>query len=161
MEKIMFISEKEFALKHNISRKKVIQMRQHIKGAKECCNCHHWEIPENSKPFFIPNKSYYIKDTKEYCYVMDAIASNMILATPFVDIPKDRCETIVRELKRKGYIVLINGRDDESLLYEDYMIAPGNNWGSKRVSERNALIIEILKTIQAGLNLTAACIAHY
>jgi len=151
-----YISKKQFRENYGISAKKAKQMLPYIKGARQCSLCHNWEIPTDAKPIYIPNKSFYRKDFKKYAYVMDAISLGFQIHPELSNISNDVCKTIVEELIKSEAIVLINGRNSNSLNYYDYIPSAAYiSWKDECIKRKNQMILEILKTIQSITKITS------
>ncbi len=147
------MTTREFANKKGLSHSKVKKMVPYLVGAIKCPKCKCWIIPDNAKPIYIPDKRKYSKLTKNYCYLVDAIALEMDLHPEISCISPETCETIVRELRKKELIVLKVGKNSESLYHLDYMISLELlNWNDRESKEKSKLIC---KTVLAGFNAIA------
>lgn len=152
--KTKFISEKEYAKSKGLPLAKVKKMAPYQQGAFQCAYCKKWHIPEDATPIYIPDKRFYSKRAKKYCYVMDAICEGTILDNR-VDgctITDDECRTIVKQLRVHEKIILKEGCQSDSLWYRDYFPSMGV-WDKLRPAEKTDLITKILDTVKETLNL--------
>ena len=143
---------KAFACNNKISASKAKAMAPYIDGASQCPCCKKWIVPHDARPIYIPDKRKYSVCARPYCYVLDAIALGMELKSDVSNINGDIVKTVVRELRKNGLIVIIDGREKNSLYHLDYMISlEYANWQERKNEEKSKLICEI---IIAGLNAT-------
>ena len=145
-----YLSIKEFSKKKGISELKVKKMAPYISGSYKCHNCGVWNIPQDAIPLYVPDKRFYKKCSKNYCYVLDAICYGFLLDNRVdgINISEQECKTIVGVLKEKGKIILKNGYPKDSLNYRDY-IQGIEDWGIITAKQKTEVVIEILKAIGA------------
>lgn len=124
-------------------------MCPYISGARQCPCCGGWDIPDNAVAIYIPDKRKYKKQIQKYCYVMDAIAQGMEIHESLSLVSEEECKTIVSDLRTKNLLILKCGCPNESLDYRDYMLAFSGNRENETAKEKSAVIVEILKTVQA------------
>ena len=147
---------KKFANEHHLSQSKIKKMAPYIEGAKQCEFCKRWNLPDDARPIYIPDNRCYKNGYKEYCYVIDAISLNFHIHPILSKLPEDRCHTIVRELKTCGTITLIEGRQENSLNPQDYILSTSYlAWKEQKASEKTKLVIDMLKTVQSIGNSVA------
>lgn len=144
-----YLSVSKYAEHKKITVSKVKKMAPYIQGAFQCDSCNHWLIPRNATPLFVPDRRFYSKSTRNYCYVMDAICEGAIIDSRIEGccISEQECQTIVRELKRNGKITLLEGRSENSLDYKDYIVS-SDGWFTLSSAEKTKRICELLKAIQ-------------
>lgn len=152
------MTEKQFRQNWQISEAKLLKMAPFIEGARYCPNCGKWEFPENAKAIYIPDKREYRNDAavKKYAYVLDAICREMELNDQISNIENAVVKTIVRELKKEGWIVLIEGKDDESLYHLDYILSIKLiKWKEVRAAQKRELILQLLRLAEKAVELAA------
>ena len=81
-----------------------------------------FQIPEDTVPVYIPDKRYLKNDLRLYLFVSDAIHRKLKLVPELFNSSDDEVRTIVRVMGDKGLIERIDGRPNESLNYQDYIL---------------------------------------
>lgn len=113
-------------------------------------------FPDDFVPIYIPDGREYrsIKNDPRapYVYMMDVIAKRLIAYDGYLSMDDSIRETIVRELYMAGFIVLIEGRAENSLYYRDYIISlTCDNWFDRKAKKRLVIITESLRAISRGV----------
>lgn len=125
------------------------KMCQYIEGAHQRRKHGAWEIPDQAKPIYIPDKRKYKyqKKYKGYIYIMDAITGKMNIILHLLNMSEDEYHTIVRELINNNMIVLLEGRG-ESLSHIDYIPAMQyQNWNEQASFQKVRLISEAIAPV--------------
>lgn len=154
------MTEKQFQEKWEISKAKLLKMAPYIEGAKQCPNCKKWEFPDNAIAIYIPNKTHYGNNQglKDYAYVLDAIEAKMELNEEISGVQNDIVKTVVRELKKKGAITLIEGRKEDSLYHLDYHLsADFIKWKEKKTAQKRKQLIQVFDFLKKAVKLAANC----
>ena len=146
------MNTEKFAEIHRISKAKAKAMAPYIKGAQQCSCCKGWNIPENSKPIYIPDKRKYRRNKEQYChmwkycYMLDAIALDMEIEPNLLGMDENTYKTLLKELYRNGFIVRKENSQDNSLYHLDYIISlQFGLWEQKRTQEKLELICNIVQ----------------
>lgn len=155
------MTEKEFQEKWKISKAKLLKMAPYIEGAKQCHNCKKWEFPDNASAIYIPDRREYKNNAyiRNYAYVMDAITFKMRLTEILSTLSDVEVRTVVRELKKEGLIVLLDGKKENSLCHLDYMpsIKVGE-WKEFKAMQKRELLIQFFRTVANTIELVATCV---
>jgi hypothetical protein len=158
------MNEKEFQEKWQISRAKLLKMAPYIEGAKQCPNCKKWEFPDNAVAIYIPDKREHRSAVhiKNYAYVMDAIVLKMELMEILSTLSDIEVKTAVRELKKEGLIVLLEGKQDNSLCHLDYMPSiKAVKWQELKAAQKRELLTQIFRAVANTVELIATCVKAY
>ena len=147
------ISTKEAAEKWKISDKKVKAMAQYIEGAFECPCCNNWILPDDSMQVYIPDRRHYGKSSlKNYTFILDAIAGRKKIVCELLFLDEVTLRTIVRELNKNGLLIILDGRDENSLEYTDYWIAlQYGDWLNKSNQEKLRIVNDFVAALTAGI----------
>ena len=101
-------------------------------------------IPEDTVPVYVPEKVILNDPHRVYIYLLDVISNKRL---ELEDVDNDLLITAMEELKRKGLIVAIQGRDPHSTDYHDYMVSANReeylNWYYSRTNESMGLLKKI------------------
>ena len=94
---------------------------------------------------YIPDKRCYNDFSKNYCYVLDAIVSEMDLVEELSLISNDVVQTIVHELARHNLISLKKGCDPNSDNHLDYIHSLKLiEWRDKKAKEKTQFIMNMI-----------------
>lgn len=141
---------KKFAKKWSISVSKAKKMLPCLHDVTYCECCKSANIPDDAVAIYIPDNRKYVKNPniKKYCYLIDAISSNMILNEHFVNITEGELKTMVKHLAENGYILLKNGAKKESYNYRDYVISTKIlEWKFFSSKQKSKIASQVLITI--------------
>ena len=139
------MTTKEFAKKWNISERKVKQMLPYLQHITYCECCKRANIPDDTIAIYIPDNRKYAKNSevKKYCYLIDAISSNMILNENFLNVTEGELKTMVKHLEDKGYILLKNDAKKENYNYRDYVISTKiPEWKSSSSKQKSEIVLQ-------------------
>lgn len=125
--------------KWGLSLDKIYQVCKELKIPKEKGG---FVIPDElKKPYFPDRRSFRKKDKLHiYIHVLNAITDELLIIPKFIDTDEQHIRTAVRELKKTGAIVLLDGADDD-FNYQHYMIGLNYSiWTSHNIKEKMELI---------------------
>ena len=134
---------KEASIKWNISEKKARKLVDYAGYDYD-------KIPDDCPGIYKIDgrkiKSYEKSGLKEYIVTLDAIVSNCWIVFGKDGIAEEKIRTVVKKLKEKDMIILIDGKNDDSLNYKDYMVDPFkySDWCSARSTQKIKLIFECI-----------------
>ena len=155
------MTEKQFQEKWKISKAKLLKMAPYIEGAKQCPNCKKWEFPDNAAAIYIPDRREYKNNAyiRNYAYVMDAITFKMRLTEILSTLSDVEVRTVVRELKKEGLIVLLEGKQENSLFHLDYMPSIKlEKWKELKAVQKRELLIQIVRGVANTIELATTCV---
>ena len=133
----------------NVTRREVHEICEYYGIKKEEGQ---YSIPEDTVPIYIPDKRYLKQDLRVYIFVADAICRKLQIAPELFNSSDEEIKTVVRVMRNEELIVLLEGRQETSLDYRDYM--PGIKLSAWKREERNRL--KLLKDIMNGIVEAAA-----
>ena len=105
-----------------------------------------YDIPDElKKPYFPDRRSFRKKNRLHiYIHVLNAITDELLIIPKLIDTDEQHIRTAVRELKKTGAIVLLDGADDD-LNYQHYMIGMNYSiWTSHNVKEKLEIITNMV-----------------
>lgn len=122
-----------------------------------------FQIPEDTVPVYIPDKRYLKNDLRLYLFVSDAIHRKLKLVPELFNSSDDEVRTIVRVMRDKGLIERIDGRPNESLNYQDYILGIEFVDWKRNATDNFKLIKELLGIVveSRSKGVTAAMLEHY
>ena len=96
-------------------------------------------------------------------FVSDAIQRKVKLVPELFYSTDDEVRTVVRVMRDKGLIVRIEGRPDDSLEYQDYILGPEFAEWKRNATENFKLVKEILGIAveSSSKGVTSAVLEHY
>lgn len=101
-------------------------------------------IPEDTVPVYVPDPVVLNDSHRVYISLLDVIGNPKL---ELEGIDKDLIVTALGELKQKGLITIIQGRDPNSTDYHDYMMSANRaefiNWYFCRANEDMGIIKKI------------------
>lgn len=145
----------DFCKKVGLKKKEAYAMMKYAGIPKDKSG--HYVVPDDMEPVYIhDNRVYKDEHIRDYLYIMDAIGKNQKLILEKIGMSRDRMRTYVRELKKAGLIKLIDGKDERSLDYQDYVLAlSSDEWLKKRENSKATIIVKAIGEI--GKILVMAC----
>lgn len=154
------LTKKQFQTKYNLTKREVDGICDYY-GIKK--NKGQFQIPDDAVPVYIPDKRYVDKEFCLYLFVADAIRKKLILVPELFYSTDDEVRTVVRVMRDKGLIVRIEGRPDDSLEYQDYILGPEFADWKRSATENFKLVKEILGIAveSSSKGVTSAVLEHY
>ena len=140
----------EYIKKYNYSSKeKALKSLEYVDEKIQCPYCKKLEISENAVGYYIPDKRIMKNsDYRKYYYVLEAILNKQVLRKELTDLNDDECKTIVKILKKMGFVRLIVGKTEYSLDYKDYLVEPaGIDWKNKNAKKRTEILWMAFNTL--------------
>lgn len=125
--------------KWNMSEDKVYKVCQALKIPMKKGG---YDIPDNLKQPYFPDKRKFRKKDKLHIYihVLNAITDELMIIPEIINTDNQHVRTAVRELKKTGAIVLLDGAED-NLDYLNYMIGPKySDWTLHTIREKLELV---------------------
>ena len=154
------LTKKQFQTKYNLTKREVDGICDYY-GIKK--NKGQFQIPNDAVPVYIPDKRYVDKEFCLYLFVADAIRKKLILVPELFYSTDDEVKTVVRVMRDKRLIERLEGKPEESLEYQDYILGPEfADW--KRNATGNLKVIkELLGTVveSSSKGAAAAVLEHY
>ena len=102
-------------------------------------------IPEDTVPVYLPDRTYDDNPQRFYLYLMDVISNSHMQIR---GIDADILETCVAQLKEKKLIALKTGAKADSLDYRDYVISAErelyNEWYNSMIKHSVTLVEKIV-----------------
>lgn len=122
-----------------------------------------FQIPEDTIPIYIPDKRYLKNDLRLYLFVSDAIHKKLKLVPELFNSNNAEVRTIVRVMRNRGLIERIEGRPEESLNYQDYILGVEFAGWKRNATDNFKLIKELLGVaVEFGSKgVTSAVLEHY
>ena len=154
------LTKKQFQTKYNLTKREVDGICDYY-GIKK--NKGQFQIPNDAVPVYIPDKRYVDKEFCLYLFVADAIRKKLILVPELFYSTDDEVRTVVRVMRDKGLLVRIEGRPEESLEYQDYILGPEFADWKRNATDNFKLIKEILGIAveSSSKGVTSAVLEHY
>lgn len=154
------LTKKQFQTKYNLTKREVDGICDYY-GIKK--NKGQFQIPDDAVPVYIPDKRYVDKEFCLYLFVADAIRKKLILVPELFYSTDDEVRTVVRVMRDKGLLVRIEGRPEESLEYQDYILGPEFAEWKRNATENFKLVKEILGIAveSSSKGVTSAVLEHY
>ena len=154
------LTKKQFQTKYNLTKREVDGICDYY-GIKK--NKGQFQIPNDAVPVYIPDKRYVDKEFCLYLFVADAIRKKLILVPELFYSTDDEVKTVVRVMRDKGLLVRIEGRPEESLEYQDYILGPEFADWKRNATENFKLVKEILGIAveSSSKGVTSAVLEHY
>lgn len=122
-----------------------------------------YQIPEDTVPVYIPDKRCMKSELRQYLFVADAIHKKVTIDPKLINSSVDEIRTVVRVLKNKHLIELIDGRAADSLDYRDYILGLDFTEWKRDATDNLKTLKEVLGiAIEAGTKgVTSAMLEHY
>ena len=154
------LTKKQFQTKYNLTKREVDGICEYY-GIKK--NKGQFQIPDNTEPIYIPDKRFVNKELRLYLFVADAIQRKVKLVSELFYSTDDEVRTVVRVMRDKGLLVRIEGRPEESLEYQDYILGPEFAEWKRNATENFKLVKEILGIAveSSSKGVTSAVLEHY
>ena len=154
------LTKKQFQTKYNLTKREVDGICEYY-GIKK--NKGQFQIPDDAVPVYIPDKRYVDKEFCLYLFVADAIRKKLILVPELFYSTDDEVRTVVRVMRDKGLLVRIEGRPEDSLEYQDYILGPEFAEWKRNATENFKLVKEILGIAveSSSKGVTSAVLEHY
>ncbi|MBF1361542.1 MAG: hypothetical protein HXM76_06770 [Mogibacterium diversum] len=154
------LTKKQFQTKYNLTKREVDGICDYY-GIKK--NKGQFQIPDDAVPVYIPDKRYVDKEFCLYLFVADAIRKKLILVPELFYSTDDEVRTVVRVMRDKGLLVRIEGRPEDSLEYQDYILGPEFAEWKRNATENFKLVKEILGIAveSSSKGVTSAVLEHY
>ena len=154
------LTKKQFQTKYNLMKREVDGICEYY-GIKK--NKGQFQIPDDAVPVYIPDKRYVDKEFCLYLFVADAIRKKLILVPELFYSTDDEVRTVVRVMRDKGLLVRIEGRPEDSLEYQDYILGPEFADWKRSATDNFKLVKEILGVAveSSSKGVTSAVLEHY
>ena len=154
------LTKKQFQLKYNLTKREVDGICDYY-GIKK--NKGQFQIPDDTVPVYIPDKRYVDKELCLYLFVADAIRKKVILVPELFYSTDDEVKTVVRVMRDKRLIERLEGRPEESLEYQDYILGPEFADWKRNATANFKVIKELLGTVveSSSKGAAAAVLEHY
>ena len=154
------LTKKQFQTKYNLTKREVDGICDYY-GIKK--NKGQFQIPNDAVPVYIPDKRYVDKEFCLYLFVADAIRKKLILVPELFYSTDDEVQTVVRVMRDKGLLVRIEGRPEDSLEYQDYILGPEFADWKRSATDNFKLVKEILGIAveSSSKGVTSAVLEHY
>lgn len=154
------LTKKQFQTKYNLTKREVDGICDYY-GIKK--NKGQFQIPDDAVPVYIPDKRYVDKEFCLYLFVADAIRKKLILVPELFYSTDDEVRTVVRVMRDKGLLVRIEGRPEDSLEYQDYILGPEFAEWKRNATENFKLVKEILGIAveSSSKGVASAVLEHY
>lgn len=154
------LTKKQFQTKYNLTKREVDGICDYY-GIKK--NKGQFQIPNDAVPVYIPDKRYVDKEFCLYLFVADAIRKKLILVPELFYSTDDEVRTVVRVMRDKGLLVRIEGRPEDSLEYQDYILGTEFADWKRNATENFKLVKEILGIAveSSSKGVTSAVLEHY
>ena len=154
------LTKKQFQTKYNLTKREVDGICDYY-GIKK--NKGQFQIPDDAVPVYIPDKRYVDKEFCLYLFVADAIRKKLILVPELFYSTDDEVRTVVRVMRDKGLLVRIEGRPEDSLEYQDYILGPEFADWKRSATDNFKLVKEILGVAveSSSKGVTSAVLEHY
>ena len=103
------------------------------------------------------------KELRLYLFVSDAIERKVKLVPELFYSTDDEVRTVVRVMRDKGLLVRIEGRPEDSLEYQDYILGTEFADWKRNATENFKLVKEILGIAveSSSKGVTSAVLEHY
>ena len=154
------LTKKQFQTKYNLTKREVDGICEYY-GIKK--NKGKFQIPDNTEPIYIPDKRFVNKELRLYLFVSDAIQRKVKLVPELFYSTDDEVRTVVRVMRDKGLLVSIEGRPEDSLEYQDYILGPEFADWKRNAAGNFKVIKELLGTVveSSSKGTAAAVLEHY
>ena len=114
-------------------------------------------IPDDMKKPYYPDRRHFAKKERlhVYIHVLNAIVEEAMIIPSLIETDDQHVRTAVRELKKTGAIVLLDGAEDD-LNYRNYMIGKNHSdWTRHNVKEKMELVSGMLTIIKEAKDITS------
>ena len=154
------LTKKQFQTKYNLTKREVDGICDYY-GIKK--NKGQFQIPNDAVPVYIPDKRYVDKEFCLYLFVADAIRKKLILVPELFYSTDDEVKTDVRVMRDKRLIERLEGKPEESLEYQDYILGPEFADWKRNATGNFKVIKELLGTVveSSSKGAAAAVLEHY
>ena len=154
------LTKKQFQTKYSLTKREADRICEYYGIKKEK---RQFQIPDNTEPIYIPDKRFVKKELRLYLFVSDAIQRKVKLVPELFYSTDDEVRTVVRVMRDKGLLVRIEGRPEESLEYQDYILGPEFADWKRSATDNFKLVKEILGVaVESGSKgVTSAVLEHY
>lgn len=153
-------TKKQFQTKYNLTKREVDGICEYYGIKKEK---RQFQIPDDTEPVYIPDKRFVKKELRLYLFVSDAIQRKVKLVPELFYSTDDEVRTVVRVMRDNGLLVRIEGRPEDSLEYQDYILGPEFSDWKRSATDNFKLVKEILGVaVESGSKgVTSAVLEHY
>ena len=154
------LTKKQFQIKYNLTKREVDGICEYY-GIKK--NKVQFQIPDDTVPVYIPDKRYVDKEFCLYLFVADAIRKKVKLVPELFYSTDDEIRTVVRIMRDKELLVRIEGRPEESLEYQDYILGHKFAYWKRNATDNFKLVKEILGIVveSSSKGAASAVLEHY
>lgn len=154
------LTKKQFQIKYNLTKREVDGICEYygIKKAKG-----QFQIPDDTEPVYIPDRRLLNKELRLYLFVSDAIHKKVKLVPELFYSTDDEIRTVVRIMRDKELLVRIEGRPEESLEYQDYILGHKFAYWKRNATDNFKLVKEILGIVveSSSKGAASAVLEHY
>lgn len=153
-------TKKQFQTKYNLTKREVDGICEYYVIKKEK---RQFQIPDDTEPVYIPDKRFVKKELRLYLFVSDAIERKVKLVPELFYSTDDEVRTVVRVMRDNGLLVRIEGRPEDSLEYQDYILGPEFADWKRSATDNFKLVKEILGIAveSSTKGVTSAVLEHY
>ena len=153
-------TKKQFQTKYNLTKREVDGICEYYVIKKEK---RQFQIPDDTEPVYIPDKRFVKKELRLYLFVSDAIQRKVKLVPELFYSTDDEVRTVVRVMRDNGLLVRIEGRPEDSLEYQDYILGPKFADWKRSATDNFKLVKEILGIAveSSTKGVTSAVLEHY
>ena len=153
-------TKKQFQTKYNLTKREVDGICEYYVIKKEK---RQFQIPDDTEPVYIPDKRFVKKELRLYLFVSDAIQRKVKLVPELFYSTDDEVRTVVRVMRDNGFLVRIEGRPEDSLEYQDYILGPEFADWKRSATDNFKLVKEILGIAveSSTKGVTSAVLEHY
>lgn len=154
------LTKKQFQMKYNLTKREVDGICEYY-GIKK--DKGQFQIPDDTEPVYIPDKRFVKKELRLYLFVSDAIQRKVKLVPALFYSTDDEVRTVVRAMRDNGLLVRIEGRPEDSLEYQDYILGPEFADWKRSATDNFKLVKEILGVVveSNSKGVTSAVLEHY
>ena len=154
------LTKKQFQTKYSLTKREADRICEYYGIKKEK---RQFQIPDNTEPIYIPDKRFVNKELRLYLFISDAIQRKVKLVPELFYSTDDEVRTVVRVMRDKGLLVRIEGRPEESLEYQDYILGPEFAEWKRNATGNFKVIKELLGTVveSSSKGAAAAVLEHY
>ena len=154
------LTKKQFQTKYNLTKREVDGICEYY-GIKK--DKRKFQIPDDTEPIYIPDKRFVKKELRLYLFVSDAIERKVKLVPELFYSTDDEVRTVVRVMRDKGLLVRIEGRPEDSLEYQDYILGTEFADWKRNATDNFKLVKEILGVAveSSSKGAAAAVLEHY
>ena len=153
-------TKKQFQTKYNLTKREVDGICEYYVIKKEK---RQFQIPDDTEPVYIPDKRFANTELRLYLFVSDAIQRKVKLVPELFYSTDDEVRTVVRVMRDNGLLVRIEGRPEDSLEYQDYILGPEFADWKRSATDNFKLVKEILGIAveSSTKGVTSAVLEHY